>query len=99
MDYSIKTSVFDIEINSLKDLKKLVDLNIPFMIGKNWVVIQPSSSDLKDALEENYYHTEKLKVCQICGVEFHHGRSNAHLCNKHRVFAICKQCGKLSEVF
>lgn len=64
------------------------------IIGPNWRIIQPSKTELKDYFEKSYYHTEHAKRCVLCGVLFKHGRSDASLCNCHKIFIKCHQCGK-----
>ena len=68
------------------------------IVGPNWKVLQPTKDELDEAIKYNYYRTNEAKTCYLCGVKFFHGRSNARLCNCHKILVNCKQCGKEFEL-
>jgi len=89
-----RSYVYQQPIKSLVFLKKL-NINQNFMIGKNWIVVQPNEKDLNLARKINYYSTKEPKNCIVCNVKFYHGRSNARRCNYHKIYSICTTCNFL----
>ena len=84
--------------NNYSSISFLKYVDEPFMIGVNWIVIQPNEKEVEEKSKNSFYHTANPKNCQLCNVEFDYGRSNAYLCNIHHLFVTCAYCGKLFEV-
>ena len=71
--------------------------NNKYIIGPNWIILQPNEQEQKIESKKQIYHSTERK-CLLCKTNFDYGQTRKIICNCCKIFSVCLSCDKIFEI-